>query len=76
MIAGKFLGEKIVKLKRYDLGIEMGFGMDFYLEYFKFSPQIKLSFGLVDLLAEDETIYTKSVEKLTTNAWLLSFTFE
>ena len=69
-------GEKIVKLKRYDLAVEMGFGMDFYLEYFKFSPQIKLSFGLIDLLAEDETIYTKSVQKLTTNAWLLSFTFE
>lgn len=69
-------GEKIVKLKRHDLAVEMGFGMDFYLEYFKFSPQIKLSFGFIDLLAEDETIYTKSVEKLTTNAWLLSFTFE
>ena len=69
-------GEKIVKLKKNDLAIEIGFGMDFYLEYFKFSPQIKLSFGIIDLLSEDETIYTKSVEKLTTNAWLLSFTFE
>ncbi|SVC60171.1 uncharacterized protein METZ01_LOCUS313025 [marine metagenome] len=69
-------GEKIVKLKKNDLAIEIGFGMDFYLEYFKFSPQIKLSFGVIDLLSEDETVYTKSVEKLTTNAWLLSFTFE
>ena len=49
---------------------------DFYLEYFKFSPQIKLTYGILNLLSEDETIYTKSVEKLTTNAWLLSFTFE
>lgn len=69
-------GEKIVKLKKNDLTIEIGFGMDFYLEYFKFSPQIKLGIGVVDLLSEDETIYTKSVEKLTTNTWMLSFTFE
>jgi len=69
-------GEKIVKLKRHDLAAEIGFGMDFYLEYFKFSPQIKLSFGLIDLLSQDDTIYTESVEKLTTKAWLLSFTFE
>ena len=69
-------GEKIVKLKKHDVAAEIGFGMDFYLEYFKFSPQIKLSFGVIDLLSKDETIYTKSVEKLTTNSWLLSFTFE
>ena len=69
-------GEKLVKLKKNDLGIEIGFGMDFYLEYFKFSPQIKLTYGILNLLSEDETVYTKSVSKLTTNAWMLSFTFE
>ncbi len=69
-------GEKLVKLKKNDLGIEVGFGMDFYLEYFKFSPQIKLTYGLLNLLSEDETVYTKSVEKLSTNSWMLSFTFE
>ena len=69
-------GQKLVKLKKNDLGIEIGFGMDFYLEYFKFSPQIKLTYGILNLLSEDETVYTKSVSKLTTNAWMLSFTFE
>ncbi len=69
-------GQKLVKLKKNDLGIEIGFGMDFYLEYFKFSPQIKLTYGILNLLSEDETVYTKSVSKLTTNSWMLSFTFE
>ncbi len=69
-------GQKLVKLKRNDLGIEIGFGMDFYLEYFKFSPQIKLNYGLLNLLSEDDTIYTKSLTSLTTKSWLLSFTFE
>ena len=55
---------------------EIGFGIDFYLEYFKFSPQIKISYGLLNLLTEDNTIFTNSINRLTTNGWMLSFTFE
>jgi len=69
-------GKKIVKLKKNDLMGEIGFGLDFYLEYFKFSPQIKLSYGILNLLRKDETVYTQSIQKLTTNGWMLSFTFE
>ena len=69
-------GEEIVKLKKNDLMGEVGFGVDFYLEYFKFSPQIKLSYGIINLLSEDETVYTKSINRLSTNGWMISFTFE
>ena len=69
-------GQEIVKLKKNDLMGEIGFGLDFYLEYFKFSPQIKLSYGLLNLLSKDESVYTQSLNKLTTNGWMLSFTFE
>ena len=69
-------GQEIVKLKKNDLMGEVGFGLDFYLEYFKFSPQIKLSYGLLNLLSKDESVYTQSLNKLTTNGWMLSFTFE
>ena len=68
--------KEIVKLKKNDLMGEIGFGIDFYLEYFKFSPQIKLSYGILDLLSKDETVYTQSINQLTTNGWMLSFTFE
>ena len=69
-------GQKIVKLKKNDLLTEIGFGLDFYLEYFKFSPQIKLSYGLLNLLSKDSTIYTETINNLTTNGWMISFTFE
>ena len=69
-------GKEIVKLKKNDLMGEIGFGFDFYLEYFKFSPQIKLSYGILNLLAEDETVYTQSINHLSTNGWMFSFTFE
>ncbi len=69
-------GQEIVKLKKNDFMGEIGFGIDFYLEYFKFSPQIKISHGLVNLLTKDQTIYTQSINGLKTNGWMLSFTFE
>jgi hypothetical protein len=69
-------GKEIVKLKKNDLLGEIGFGLDFYLEYFKFSPQIKISYGLLNLLSKDQTIYTQSINNLSTNGWMLSFTFE
>ena len=68
--------EVIIKLNPNDFMGEIGFGMDFYLEFFKFSPQIKISRGVVNLLDRDQTIYTKSIKNLYTNSWMLSFTFE
>lgn len=69
-------GKEIVKLKRNDFMGEIGFGVDFYLEYFKFSPQIKISYGLMNLLSQDNTVFTNSINSLTTKGWMLSFTFE
>ncbi len=69
-------GREVIKLKQNDLIGEVGFGLDFYLEYFKFSPQIKISYGLLNLLTMDETIYTESINNLASSGWMLSFTFE
>ncbi len=69
-------GQEIVKLKRNDLMGEIGFGIDFYLEYFKFSPQIKISYGILNLLKKDQSVFTQSIQNLSTNGWMLSFTFE
>ena len=69
-------GQEIVKLKKNDLMGEIGFGIDYYLEYFKFSPEIKLSYGILNLLSENETVYTQSINHLSTNSWMISFTFE
>ena len=68
--------EVIIKLNPNDLMGEIGFGMDFYLEFFKFSPQIKFSSGVLNLLNKDNTVYTRSIKNLYTNGWMLSFTFE
>lgn len=70
------MGEKLLKLKRNDYNYEIGMGFDFYSQYFKFSPEIKLAFGLRDLMIDEGNIYTAGVDRLTSRAIYISFTFE
>ena len=55
-------GQELVKLNNHDIMIEGGFGIDFYLQYFKFSPQIKISHGIINILSKDKTVYTQTIK--------------
>ncbi|HEY0031140.1 MAG TPA: porin family protein [Bacteroidia bacterium] len=68
--------EQIVKLKRDDFSYEVGAGAEFYLEYFKFAIEGKLSIGTTNLLIKDNTIYSNSIDKLNSKVFLISITFE
>lgn len=68
--------ETLVKLKKYDYSYEIGFGVDFYMQYFKFSTEIKLSIGINDMLVKDESMFSRSIDKLKSKIFLISFTFE
>jgi len=65
-----------IRLNRFDLAWEAGFGIDFYLPYFKFSPEIKYSCGLNNMVVRDNTQYTSAIKKLNSNIWTLSLHFE
>jgi hypothetical protein len=66
----------LVRIKRDDIMGEIGFGTDFYLEYFKFGLEIKMSYGIRDLLEHDNTAFSDPVDKLKSKMFLLSLTFE
>jgi hypothetical protein len=68
--------EQIVKLKRDDFGYEVGAGAEFYLEYFKFAIEGKLSIGTRNLLIKDNTVFSNSIDKLNSKMFLISITFE
>lgn len=73
-----------VLLKPYDFGIELGVGWDLYLPMFKLAPELKIGFGLVDILEKerpdltDESLqkYARSLSKATQRMVTLSFHFE
>ncbi len=66
----------IVKLKRDDYVGQIGFGTDFYLQYFKFGIELKMSYGIRNLLDNDHTAFSTPIDKLRSKMFLLSFTFE
>ncbi len=73
-----------VLLKDVDYGIEFGFGCDIYLPYFKLGPEFKMFLSSNDLLDTDrpelegtkEEKFTKSIRKLTSCIFTLTFNFE
>jgi Outer membrane protein beta-barrel domain len=68
--------KEFVKLSRQDYGYEIGLGFDFYLERFKFSPQIKMYNGINNLLVDDPKVFSSSLESLKAKTFLISFLFE
>lgn len=68
--------EIILKMKREDYTWDLGVGVDFYLEYFKLSTEVKMAFGLNNLLVEDQTVFTNSIESLKSKTFLFSVYFE
>ncbi len=68
--------KQIVKLQRYDLGYEIGIGVDFYMTYFKFAPEIKMFNGVNNLIVQDGRTFAKPIKGLYSKTFLISFTFE
>lgn len=67
------------RMKQRVYGYELGFGIDFYTEYFKFSPSIRGVFALTDELVPDEdpnSPWTGNIEALRTRGIFVNFTFE
>lgn len=68
-------GNTIV-LMQNDMYGELGAGLDFYTTFFKFGIELKMSYGMRDMLKRKANVYTFPVERLSSKMFLLSFTFE
>ena len=68
--------EKIVKINASDLYAEAGVGFEFYNEWFKFGMELKMIYGLFDVLTRDKYIYTNSIASMKSKIFQVSFTFE
>ncbi len=72
--------EEYVKFKRGDLYFEIGFGVDNYLKYFKFSPEIKLAVGLMNIIDPNGRTghpeFANSIEYARSYMIMLNFHFE
>lgn len=65
-----------INVNRADVAAEIGAGFDFYTGYFKFGIEVKMGFGLLNILDKQNTIYDSSIENLHNRTFQVSLTFE
>jgi hypothetical protein len=76
--------KKPVALNLMDYFCEVGFGVDFYFNWFKFCPEITYRIGFGNILAPVETLniekenyfYTNALSRLTSQCICITFNFE
>lgn len=76
---------ELLQLSNNDFYATVGFGLDTYLPFFKFIPEVKFCFGLKNLLQKnrpdlaedpDKLKYTNSLDKAVSNMVVFTFYFE
>ncbi|PST82265.1 porin [Pedobacter yulinensis] len=67
---------KLLKNQRSYLSYEAGIGFDIYFEYFKMSPELKLSYSMNDVLKHEDHPYANPIDRLTLRHFTFSLYFE
>ena len=62
--------------KRFDCAAEIGTGFDIYNQWFKMGVELKMSYGLLDIVKSEAFIYTAPIDKLRNKLFQLSLLFE
>jgi hypothetical protein len=56
-----------IPIMKRNITVDAGIGFDFYFPLFKFSPELRFSRGLVNMLGDDQSIYKDPLNRLNTN---------
>ncbi len=68
---------EFLKVKPFDAGYELGVGFEFYYPNFIFSPEVKISQGLVDQIYRDKNLpLTNAIETINTRTIVFSIHLE
>lgn len=70
---------RIFRMKTYTYYWEVGFGIDFYLYYFKFTPSVRGVFAMNNELVPDNrspSVYTDGIHRMASRGIFLNFTFQ
>ena len=70
------ISDQVLKIQRHNLFAELGFGADFFLEYFKFSVELKYSHGLNNVFVKDESFWAVPIQEIKPGMFTVSLHFE
>ena len=62
--------------KRFDVAGELGAGFDIYNQWFKMGIEIKMSYGILDIVKNEAFIYTAPIDQLRNKLFQVSLIFE
>lgn len=77
--------QEYLQLKRYDVMLEVGFGCDFYLPFFKLNPELKFCYSLTNSLDTNHAdelrdanlcVFSNAVSKVQTKMIVFTLYFE
>ncbi|MBK7882778.1 MAG: PorT family protein [Chitinophagaceae bacterium] len=69
--------EELIKLNKFDYGVESGLGFHFYFPFFVLTPEIKVAWGLSNLHSRDENLkFSNVVDKIYSRMITFSLTVE
>lgn len=69
--------QNLIKVSPHDFQFEIGAGVQFFFPYFIFSPELKISTGVGNVLLYDKDLgESRVLEKVLTNLFSISFHFE
>jgi hypothetical protein len=69
--------EELIKLNKFDYGVEAGLGFHIYFPFFVLSPEIKVAWGLTNLHSRDENLkFSNVVDKIYSRMMTFSLTVE
>jgi hypothetical protein len=67
--------ENRLLLEDFNVNMELGMGLDLYFPLFKFSPEVRFSKGLLNILKEDNAGFSDGIESLKMNVFTIYIQF-
>lgn len=68
--------EIIIKTKKHNYGAVVGAGADFFMDFYKFSLEVKYNVGLNNIFIPDNTIYAAPIDRIKPRMLIFSISFE
>lgn len=70
------VSDENIDIKAFNLSADVGFGIDIYYPLFKFSPEIRFSKGITNMLGSEDNVFGAGIDRLNTNTITLYLLFQ
>lgn len=70
------IGDDNLMVKEFNTSLDVGFGLDIYYPLFKFSPEVRFSKGITNILGSENNEFSAGIDRLNTNTVTLYLLFQ